>query len=60
MNKVSIITPYYNSSQFFMETFQSVVSQTHKNWEWFIVDDGSTKKERDYLKKLAKNLKQRI
>ncbi len=39
---VSIITPSYNSSPFIMETYQSIVEQTHDNWEWLITDDGST------------------
>ncbi|MEO8732130.1 MAG: glycosyltransferase [Rhodoferax sp.] len=39
---VSIITPYYNAKEFFFETFTSVLSQSLQNWEWVIVDDGST------------------
>jgi teichuronic acid biosynthesis glycosyltransferase TuaG len=39
--KVSIITPTFNSERFIAETIQSVVKQTHENWEMIIVDDGS-------------------
>jgi len=39
---VSIITPYYNTEEFFIETFVSLLSQSLQNWEWVIVDDGST------------------
>ena len=39
---VSIITPSYNCKQVFKATFDSVVSQTFKEWEWIIVDDCST------------------
>ena len=39
---VSIITPMYNSGKYIEETLKSVVSQTHKNWELFIIDDGSS------------------
>jgi teichuronic acid biosynthesis glycosyltransferase TuaG len=39
---VSIITPSYNSELFIEETYQSIVTQTHKNWEWLVTDDGST------------------
>jgi glycosyltransferase involved in cell wall biosynthesis len=42
---VSIITPYYNTEAFFVETFISLQSQSLQNWEWVIVDDGSSDKE---------------
>lgn len=38
---VSIITPYYNTGELFVETFVSVQAQSLQNWEWIIVDDGS-------------------
>ncbi|MCF7482062.1 glycosyltransferase [Vibrio sp. J1-1] len=39
---VSIIMPTYNSEQTVIESIQSVLSQTYKNWELIIVDDKST------------------
>lgn len=39
---VSIITPFFNTEEFFMDTFASIQSQSLQNWEWIIVDDGST------------------
>lgn len=42
---VSIITPYYNTEEFFVETFVSLQAQSLQNWEWVIVDDGSTDPE---------------
>ena len=41
-NKVSIITPLYNSEKFIAETIESVLQQTYTNWEMIIVDDEST------------------
>lgn len=38
---VSIITPYYNTGELFVETFMSVQAQSLQNREWIIVDDGS-------------------
>jgi|LakMenE01Jun11ns_1017448.scaffolds.fasta_scaffold9456535_2 glycosyltransferase involved in cell wall biosynthesis len=42
MNKlVSVIMPCYNCSNTIVETLQSVSSQTYKNIEIIIVNDGS-------------------
>lgn len=39
---VSIITPCFNSEKYISQTIQSVISQTHENWELLLVDDCST------------------
>ena len=40
--KVSIIIPMYNASKYIGECIQSVINQTHTNWELILIDDGST------------------
>lgn len=40
-NKVSIITPSYNSEKYILDTITSVQQQTYDNWEMIIVDDCS-------------------
>jgi len=39
---VSIITPFYNTDESFLETASSLLRQSLQAWEWVIVDDGST------------------
>jgi len=39
---VSVIIPCYNHAHFLEEAIESVIGQTHKNWECIIVNDGST------------------
>ena len=43
--EVSIITAFYNTGNVFWETFYSVINQTFRDFEWLIVDDGSTKED---------------
>lgn len=39
--KVSIILPTYNRVGLILETIDSILNQTYKNWELIIIDDGS-------------------
>ena len=39
---VSIITPCFNSEKYVSQAIQSVISQTHQNWELLLVDDCSS------------------
>jgi teichuronic acid biosynthesis glycosyltransferase TuaG len=66
-NLVSIITPCFNSEKYISQAIQSVISQTHLNWELILVDDCSSdetffiisnfasKEERIKVSKLDKN-----
>lgn len=52
---ISIITPVWNPPLGLLaETLKSVVTQTYENWELCIVDGGSRKEVRDYLREFAK------
>ena len=53
--KISILTPTFNSSlSWFIDTVLSVLHQSSTEWEWCIVDDGSTASEiRSVLEILA-------
>jgi teichuronic acid biosynthesis glycosyltransferase TuaG len=48
-----IVTPFYNSFPLFIDTFQSVIKQTHLLWKWIIVDDNSDESELIKLKLLV-------
>ena len=48
---VTIITPIFNAQNFIAETIESVIDQTHQNWEMIMVDDCSTDNSRDIVKK---------
>lgn len=39
---VTIVIPNYNRAGLIGETLNSIIGQTHQNWECLIVDDGST------------------
>lgn len=52
---ISIITAYYNSKEYIMQTANSVFNQTFPYWEWIIVNDGSTEEgTKEILEELAK------
>lgn len=48
---ISIITPVYNSERFIEQTIRSVIEQTYKNWELILIDDCSTDKSYEIIKK---------
>lgn len=54
-DKVSVIVPVYNAEKYIDATIESILTQTHKNLELIIVDDGSTDSSaslcRDWQKK---------
>lgn len=40
--KFTVFTPTYNRAALLTELYESLKTQTYKNFEWLIVDDGST------------------
>src|ERR1700733_10618112 len=39
---VSVVTPVYNEERHLAECIESILNQTYSNWEYTIVDNGST------------------
>lgn len=48
---ISVIIPVYNGEQFLHETLDSVFAQTYTNIEVIVIDDGSTDKSAEIIKR---------
>ena len=46
---ISIITPFYQAERYLAEAIESVLNQSHQDWELLLINDGST----DNSKKIA-------
>lgn len=51
--KLSVITINYNDCDGLKKTIDSVVSQTFKDFEWIVIDGGSTDGSRDLIERFA-------
>lgn len=51
---VSVIVPIYNVEQYLHRALDSILSQTHKDWEAILVDDGSTDSSGQIAEEYAK------
>ena len=47
---VSILTPVYNQARYIDQTIRSVLNQTYQDWEWVLLDDGSTDATGDIIR----------
>jgi glycosyltransferase involved in cell wall biosynthesis len=47
--KISIIMPTYNRAKTIIQAINSIINQSHQNWELLIVDDGSTDNTKNIL-----------
>lgn len=60
MNLITIITPTYNRSNFLLDVYKSLLKQKKKNFEWLIVDDGSTDDTKEVVNKIKNEDKIKI
>lgn len=54
---VTVVIPVYNQERYLEKAIDSVLSQTYKNYNILIVDDGSTDKTHSILKKYGDLIK---
>jgi glycosyltransferase involved in cell wall biosynthesis len=50
---VSVVTPVYNGADYIVESIESVLAQSHRNWHHTIVDNASTDATPELVEKLA-------
>ena len=53
MPKVSVVMPVFNTAKFLPEAIESILNQTFKDFEFVIIDDGSTDESRQIIQAYA-------
>lgn len=51
---ITVFTPTYNRGYIIDKLYNSLLAQTNKNFEWIVVDDGSTDNTEEYFSELVK------
>ena len=54
-NKLTVVIPVYNAEQYIEETIHSVLTQTYRDFEVVIVNDGSTDRTREIIDEIAQS-----
>jgi glycosyltransferase involved in cell wall biosynthesis len=55
--KISVLMPVFNAEKYLDESISSILQQTYKNFEFIIIDDGSSDNSRRILKKYKNQYK---
>lgn len=53
MDLVSVVMSVYNGEGYLRDSIESVLDQTYKNFEFIIVDDGSTDRSKDIIREFT-------
>ena len=51
---LTIFSPNFNNEKYISETIKSIINQTYSNFEYLIIDDGSTDNSWEIIQKYAK------
>jgi glycosyltransferase involved in cell wall biosynthesis len=54
---ITVLTPTYNRKNTIEKAYESLINQTNKNFEWMIVDDGSSDNTKELINKFIKKKK---
>ena len=57
---VSVIMPVYNAGEFLVEAIESILDQNYRNYEFIIVDDGSTDNSWNIIKVIKEKYPKKI
>lgn len=57
---ISIVLPVFNGEKYIEDSIESVLNQTHKNFELIIVNDGSTDKTSELIEKYKSDYRVKI
>jgi len=57
MKTITVITPTYNRCKTLHRVYNSLVSQTYKDFEWLVIDDGSTDDTKELIQNYIKENK---
>lgn len=52
--KFSLITSFFNTTEYVDKLYNSILSQTYQNWEWVVTDDFSEDSAKDKLLEISK------
>ena len=54
MKTLTVFTPTYNREKTLTRAFDSLMKQTSKDFEWLIIDDGSTDNTEELVESFVK------
>ena len=57
MEKIAVFTPSYNRAYILSNLYNSLVGQTDKNFDWLVIDDGSTDNTKELVNAFIKDAK---
>ena len=52
-NLISVITPAFNCMSFLPETYNCLLNQSYRHWEWIVTDDCSQDNSAEYLSSVS-------
>ena len=58
--KISVVMPVYNSSLFLKDSINSILAQSFPNFEFIIINDGSTDNSLELINSFLEGTRQKI